>query len=107
MHKVPHLLWVITINDNNIIHDDSNEEACIESSGFCVPRPDINYKGSFIGGCGLSTLDHCPTTLTRRMTPSNNDALGISIATVDDNNKKWNKEEAENTRTRPYSCISI
>ena len=41
------------------------------------------------------------------MTPSNNDALGISIATVDDNNKKWNKEEAENTRTRPYSCISI
>jgi len=46
---------VIIINDNNIniIHDDSNEEACIESSGFCVPRPDINYKGSSIEGCGF------------------------------------------------------
>jgi hypothetical protein len=34
-----------------------------------------------------------------------NNALGIP--TVDDNIEKWNKEEAENMRTRPYSCISI
>jgi hypothetical protein len=36
----------IIINDNNIV-DDSKEEACIESSGFCVPHPDNKYKGSF------------------------------------------------------------
>ncbi len=45
----------IIINDNNIVVD-SNEEACIERCGFCVPRPDNKYKGSFIaviGGGGL------------------------------------------------------
>ncbi len=104
MHGVPQLLWVVTINDNNIIHNDSNEEECIESSGFCMPRPDIKYKGSFIGGGGfiysglLSNIGYEDDT-------SNNDALGIT--TVDDNNKKWNNEEAEDTHTRPYSCISI
>ena len=87
MHGVPQLLWVVTINDNNIIHNDSNEEECIESSGFCMPRPDIKYKGSFIGGGGfiysglLSNIGYEDDT-------SNNDALGIT--TVDDNNKKWN-----------------
>ncbi len=36
---------------------------------------------------------------------SNNNALGIT--TVHDNYKKSNNEEAEDTRARPYSCISI
>ncbi len=36
---------------------------------------------------------------------SNDDALGFT--TVDDNNKKWHKEEAEDMHARPYSCISI
>ncbi len=45
----------IIINNYDII-DDSNEVACIESSGFSVPRPDNKYKGCFIaviGGGGL------------------------------------------------------
>ncbi len=36
---------------------------------------------------------------------SNDDALGFT--TVDDNNKKWHKEEAEDMHAIPYSCISI
>jgi len=41
-----------------------------------------------------------------RMTSATfNDALGI--ATVDDNNKKLNTEEAEDICTKLYSCISI
>ncbi len=36
---------------------------------------------------------------------SNDNALGITA--VDDNNKSWNKVEAEDTRVRPYSCICI
>lgn len=104
MHGVPQLLWVVTINDNNIIHNDSTEEECIESSGFCMPRPDIKYKGSFIGGGGFIYSGLLSNTGYEDDT-SNNDALGIT--TVDDNNKKWNKEEAEDTHTRPYKCISI
>jgi hypothetical protein len=41
----------IIINNNNIVVD-SNEEVCIESSGFCVPHPDNKYKGSFIAVIG-------------------------------------------------------
>ena len=36
---------------------------------------------------------------------SNDDALGITA--VDDNNKRWNKVEAEDTHAKPYSCICI
>ena len=98
MHGVPQLLWVVTINDNNIIHNDSNEEECIESSGFCMPRPDIKYKGSFIGGGGGFIYSGLLSNIGYEDDTSNNDALGIT--TVDDNNKKWNNEEAEDTHTR-------
>jgi hypothetical protein len=96
----------IIINDNNIV-DDSNEEACIESSGFCVPRPDNKYKGSFIaviGGGGLINSGLL-SNFGNEDNTSNNDALGFT--TVDDNNKKWHKEEAEDMHARLYSCISI
>ncbi len=36
---------------------------------------------------------------------SNDYVLGFT--TVDDNNKKWHKEEAEDMHVRLYSCISI
>jgi hypothetical protein len=103
----PHsCIGCIIINNNNII-DDSNEEACIESSGFCVPCPNIKHKGSFItvkgrGGFiytgSLSNIDNKDNT-------SYDEALGITAA--DENNKKWHKVEAEDTRARPYWCISI
>ncbi len=96
----------IIINDNNIV-DDSNEEACIESSGFCVPCPGIKYKGSFIaviGGGGLINSGLL-SNIGNEDDTSNGDALGFT--TVDDNNKKWHKEEAEAMPARPYSCISI
>jgi hypothetical protein len=96
----------IIINDNNII-DDSNEEAGIESSGFYVPRPDNKYKGSFIAvirGGGLINSGSL-SNIGNEDNTSNNDALGFT--TVDDNNKKWHKEEAEDMHVRPYSCISI
>jgi hypothetical protein len=96
----------IIINDNNIV-EDSNEEVCIERSGFCVPCPDNKYKGSFIaviGGGGLINSGLL-SNIGNKDDTSNNDALGF--ATVDDNNKKWHKEEAEDMNARPYSCISI
>ncbi len=95
----------IIINDNNIV-DDSNEEACIESSGFCMPRPDIKYKGSFITvkGDGLIFTGSL-SNIGNEDNTSNDDALGITA--VDDNNEKWNMVESEDTHARPYSCISI
>ncbi len=96
----------IIINDNNIIVD-SNEEACIESSGFCVPRPDKKYKGSFIaviGGGGLINSGLL-SDIGNEDDTSNDNVLGFT--TVDHNNKKWHKEEAEDMHARPYSCISI
>jgi hypothetical protein len=96
----------IIINDNNII-DDNNEEACIESSGFYMPCPENKYKGSFIaviGGGGLINPGLL-SNIGNKDGTSNNDALGFT--TVDDNNKKWHKEEAEDMHLRPYSCISI
>jgi hypothetical protein len=96
----------ITINDNNIV-DDCNEEACIESSGFCVPHPDIKYKDNLItvkGGGGL-IYPGSLSNIGNKDNTSNDNALGITA--VDGNNKKRNKEEAEDMRARPYSCISI
>jgi hypothetical protein len=96
----------IIINNNDIM-DDSNEEARIESSGFCVPHPDNKYKGSFIaviGGCDLINSGSL-SNIGNEDNPSNDDSLGL--ATVDYNNEKWHKEEAEDMHTRPYSCICI
>jgi hypothetical protein len=96
----------IIINDNDIV-DNSNEEVCIESSGFCVPCPNNKYKGTFIaviGGGGLINSGSL-SNIGNEDDTSNDDALGF--ATVDDNNKKWHKEEAEDMHARPYSCISI
>jgi hypothetical protein len=96
----------IIINDNDIV-DDSNEEVCLEKIGFCVPCPDNKYKASFIaviGGGGLINSGLL-SNIGNEDDTSNNDALGF--ATVDDINKKWLKEEAEDMHTRPYSCISI
>jgi hypothetical protein len=96
----------IIINDNNIV-DDSNKEACIESSDFCVPPPDIKYKGKFItmkGGDGLIYTGSL-SNIGNEDNTSNDDALGITAE--DDNNKRWNKVEAEDMCMRPYSCISI
>ena len=96
----------IIINNNDII-DDSNEEACIESSGFCVPCPDNKYKGSFIaviGGGGLINSGSL-SYIGNEDNTSNDNVLGFT--TVDHNNKKWHKEEAEDMHARPYSCISI
>ncbi len=90
----------IIINNNDIV-DDSNEEACIESSGFCMPRPDNKYKGSFvavIGGGGLINSGSL-SNIGNEDDTSNNDALGFT--TVDDNNKKWQRKEAEDIHTRP------
>jgi hypothetical protein len=96
----------IIINNNDII-DDSNEEVCIESSGFCMPHPDNKYKGSFIaviGGDGLINSGSLSKIGSKDDT-SNDDTLGFT--TLDDNNKKWHKKEAEDMHARPYSCISI
>jgi hypothetical protein len=96
----------IIINNNDIV-GDSNEEACIESSGFCMPCPDNKYKGSFIaviGGGGLINSGSL-SNIGNEDDTSNNAALGF--ATVDDNNKKWHKEEAEDMHGRLYSWISI
>jgi hypothetical protein len=96
----------IIINGNNIL-DDRNEVACIESSGFCVPHPDIKYKGSFItvkGGGGLIYTGSL-SNIGNKANTSNDDALGITA--VDDSNERWNKGKAEDTHTRLYSCISI
>jgi hypothetical protein len=103
----PHsCIGCIIINNNNIV-DDSNEETCIEGSGFCVAHPDIKYKGSFItvkGGGGL-IYTRSLSNIGKEEDTSNNNALGITA--VDDTNKKWKKEEAEDTCARPHSCISF
>jgi hypothetical protein len=49
-------LFFINTAHNTDIADDSNEEVCIESSGFWVPCPDNKYKGSFIAVTGVSGL---------------------------------------------------
>ncbi len=94
----------IIINDKDIV-DDSNEEVCIESSGFCMTCPANKYKGSFIaviGGGGLINSGSL-SNIGNEDNTSTDDALGFT--TVDDNNKKWQKEEAEDMHARLYSCI--
>jgi hypothetical protein len=73
----------IIINDNNIV-DDSNEEVCIESSGFCVPHPDNKYKGSFIAVIGTGGLINSGSfsNIGNKDNTSNKGALGFT--TVDD-----------------------
>ncbi len=94
----------IIINGNNIA-DDSNDEMCIERIGSCVPRPDNIHKGCIIGD-GALVYSGLMSNIGYEDDISNiNDALGI--ATVDDNNKKLNTEEAEDICTKLYSCISI
>ncbi len=77
----------IIINDDGI-DDDSNEEACIESSGFCMPRPDNKYKGSFIAVIGGGALINSGllSNIGNKDDTSNDGALGFT--TIDDNNKK-------------------
>ncbi len=94
----------IIINDTNII-DDSNEEVCIEISGFCMSHPDSKYKGSFIaviGGGGLIS-----SGLLSNIGNKDDTSNALGFTTIDDNNKKWHKEEAKDMHARPYSCISI
>jgi hypothetical protein len=83
----PHCcIGCIVINDNNIV-DDSNEEVCIESSGFCLPHHDIKYKGGFItvkGGGGL-IYTRSLSNIGNEDYTSNDDAHGITA--VDDNKK--------------------
>ncbi len=98
----------IIVIDNNIVVD-SNEEACIESSGFCVPCPDNIYKGSFIaviGGGGLIN-SRLLSDICNEDDTSNDNVLGFTTVDHNNNNKKWHKEEAEDMHERPYSCISI
>ncbi len=65
------------------------------------------YKGSFIatiGGGGV-IYSGLMSNIGNKDNTSNDNALGIT--TVHDNYKRWNNKEAEDTRARPYSCISI
>ncbi len=93
----------IIINNNDIV-DDSNEEACIERSGFCVPRPDNTDKSSFIAVLGGGSLINSESlsNIGNEDDTSNDHTLGFTAD--DDDSKKWNKEEAEDTHARPYSC---
>ncbi len=65
------------------------------------------YKDSFIvviGGGGV-IYSGLLSNIGNKDDTSNNNAL--CITTVHDKYKKWNNKEAEDTRARPYSCISI
>ncbi len=103
----PHsCIGCIIIDSNNIV-DDSNEKECIKSNGFCVPCSDIKYKSSFITmkrGVGLIYTGSLSNIGNKDNTSSDN---ALDITSVDDNNKKWNKVEAEDTSARLYSCIGI
>ncbi len=106
----PHsCIGCIIINNNNIV-DNSNEEACIESSGFCVPRPNINTRVVSLpvkGGGGWIHTGSFLSNIGNKDDTSNDDALGITAVDDDKQQQRWNKIEAEDTCNRPYSCIGI
>ncbi len=93
---------------NNKDKNEDNTKILSRVQGADLRRFGKNkYKGSFIaviGGGGV-IYSGLLSNLCKEGNTSNNNALGIT--TVHANYKKWNNEEAEYTRAKPYSCISI
>ncbi len=97
----------INIEDNKDKNKD-NTKIQLRVQGANVRRfGKSKYKGSFIamiGGGGV-IYSGLLSNIGNKDNTSNDNALGIT--TFHDNYKKWNNKEAEDTRTRPYRCISI